>query len=208
VTSVPQVSKEIPIVKLKMAPNSLFAVLLRSPWWISIAIAAAMAGASRLALPPDYVVFGAMGGIPFVVIGVVAAWRQFRAPSEKSVIATIEAVQAMSWKEFSAALEAAFVRDGCTVEALKGPAADFAVAKGSRVSLVSAKRWKAASLGVEPLRELDAAVQAREAQESIYITLGAMSDNARRFASEHKIRVITGTELAVLLGKQPAARKA
>ena len=51
-------------------------------------------------------------------------------------------------------------------------------------------------------------LQAREAEESIYITLGAMSDNARRFAGEHKIRVITGTELAVLLGKQPAARKA
>ncbi len=191
-----------------MAPNSLFAVLLRSPWWISIAIAAAMAGASRLALPAEYVVFGAMGGIPFVVIGVVAAWRQFKAPSEKSVVATLEAVQAMSWREFSAALEAALVRDGCTVEAIKSPAADFAATKGTRVSLVSAKRWKAASLGIEPLRELHAATQAREAQESIYITLGEMSDNARRFAGEHRIRVISGTELAVLLGRQAPPRKA
>ncbi len=192
-----------------MAPNSLFAVLLRSPWWISIGIAAALAGISRLALPPDYVVYGAMGGFPFVVIGVITAWRQFKAPSEKRVTATLEAVQAMSWREFSAALEAAFVRDGCTVEALKGPSADFAVSRGSRVSLVSAKRWKAANLGIEPLRELHAATQAREAQECIYITLGDMSDNARRFAAEHKIRVLSGTELAVLLGNQAApARKA
>lgn len=191
-----------------MAPNSLFAVLLRSPWWISIGIAAALAGISRLALPPDYVLYGAMGGFPFVVIGVITAWRQFNAPSEKRVTATLEAVQAMSWREFSAALEAAFVRDGCTVEALKGPAADFAVARGPRISLVSAKRWKAANLGVEPLRELHAATQAREAQECIYIALGNMSDNARRFAAEHKIRVLTGTELAVLLGNQTVpARK-
>lgn len=189
-------------MKLKMAPNSLFAVLLRSPWWISIAVAAALAGVARLVLPPDYVVFGAMGTLPFVVIGMVAAWRQFSAPSEKSVLATLEAVQAMSWRDFSAALEAAFVRDGCTVEALKGPSADFAVTKGSHVSLVSAKRWKAASLGIEPLRELHAAAQAREARECICITTALPSDNARKFAADHGIRVVSGVDLAVLLGKQ------
>ena len=29
-------------MKLKMAPNSGFAILLRSPWWVSFAIAAAI----------------------------------------------------------------------------------------------------------------------------------------------------------------------
>ena len=37
-------------MKFKMAPNSLFAILLRSPWWISLAIAAVFAGASRALL--------------------------------------------------------------------------------------------------------------------------------------------------------------
>ena len=182
-----------------MAPNSLFAILLRSPWWISIAIAAAMAGAARLALPPQYAVFGAMGGLPFLVIGVVAAYRQFRAPSAKNVAATLEAAASMSWREFSGALEAAFIGDGYTLEKLEMPAADFAISKESRTSLVSAKRWKAASLGVEPLRELHAAVQARDASEGVYVTLGELSDNARRFAAEHGIRLMKGPELALLL---------
>ena len=40
-------------MKFQMAKNSLFAVLLRSPWWVSIAVAAAVAllagAASRFA---------------------------------------------------------------------------------------------------------------------------------------------------------------
>ncbi len=187
-----------------MAPNSLFAILLRSPWWISILIAIGIGTIAKLALPPEYFPFGAMGGMPFLVIGVMAGWRQFKAPSEKSVIATLDAVQAMSWRDFSVALEAGFTREGYTVEKLAGAAADFALTKGSRVTLASGKRWKAASLGVEPLRELQAAVDAREAQAAVYISTGNLSDNARKFATENGIRVVQGTELALLLGKLPA----
>ena len=56
---------------LKMAPNSLFAILLRSPWWISVGIALGFALASKALLPGEYWLFGAMGGFPFTVIGAV-----------------------------------------------------------------------------------------------------------------------------------------
>ena len=39
---------------LKMAPNSLFAILLRSPWWISVGIALVFALASKALLPAEY----------------------------------------------------------------------------------------------------------------------------------------------------------
>lgn len=185
-----------------MAPNSLFAVLLRSPWWISFAIAVAFAAIARFVLPPQYVVFGAMGALPFVVIGCMAGWRQFKAPSAKSVATQLEAVQAMSWRDFAAALEAAFMRDGYTVEKINAPAADLLLTKGYRTSVVSAKRWKAASVGVEALRDLDTMAQKREAQESIYVTLGTVSDNAAIFARENSVRLLQAQELAVLLSQK------
>jgi restriction system protein len=179
-----------------MHPNSLFAVLLRSPWWISVVIAVALAAAARLFLPDLYAF--AMG-LPFLVIGAVAGWRQLRAPSAKRVAGTVEAVRAMSWSDFAAAIEAGFRRDGYAVTRLDGGGADFELKKDGRVSLVSAKRWKAARAGIEPLRELDAARRAREAHEGVYVAAGELSDQAREFAAQKNIRLALGPELARLL---------
>lgn len=195
-------------MKLKMAENSLFAILLRSPWWMSIGIAAGIAVVARLLLPEQYAIAGALGGIPFIVVGAIAAWRQLRAPSTARVTATLDAIGAMSWRDFASALEAAFRRDGYAVTRLPGPQVDFELVKASRTSLVSCKRWKAASTGVEPLRELHRAREAREAQESIYVAVGGITDNARRFATEHRIRVVAGAELAQMLPGLARAMKA
>ncbi len=185
-----------------MAPNSLFAILLRSPWWISMAIAVVFGVASRALLPPDYVIFGAMGGLPFAVIGVIAAVRQFSAPSASKVAAVQEAAGAMAWREFADAIEQALKMDGFHVERLAQGAADFSVVKSGRRSLVGARRWKAANLGVETLRELAAASTAAEAQGSIIVTLGEVSDNARQFAKSHGVQIIQGRELAALLARR------
>lgn len=183
-------------VKLRMHQNSLFAVLLRSPWWISVVVAVALAAAARLVIPDLYAL--AMG-LPFLAIGLVAAWRQFRAPSARRIAGTIAAVRAMSWDEFARALEGAYEREGYKVARIGGAAADFELTKGWRVSLVSAKRWKAARTGVEPLKELDAARRAREAQECVYVAAGELSDQARTFAAQKNIRLALGPELARLL---------
>ena len=101
--------------------------------------------------------------LPFLVVGAVAAWRQFQQPSAARVSDTLAAVGAMSWPQFADAVEQAFRRDGHAVERLPGPAADFEVARAGRTTLVSCRRWKAARTGVEPLRELQAAMAARGA---------------------------------------------
>jgi restriction system protein len=183
-------------MKFRMHENSLFAVLLRSPWWISIAIAAGIVVAVRLIVPTSYAVFAAL---PFVVIGAIAGWRQLRRPSASRVADTLEALRAMSWGDFSGALEDAFRRDGYTVSRLAGPAADFEMTKDGRVALVACKRWKVARTGVEPLRDLDAARRAREAHESIYVAAGEITDGALKFAREKGIRVVHGAELVRLL---------
>ncbi|HET9977582.1 MAG TPA: restriction endonuclease, partial [Burkholderiaceae bacterium] len=63
-------------MKLKMAENSLFAVLLRSPWWVSTAIGVALGALGVALLPESWRVAAALSGFPFLVIGAMAAWRQ------------------------------------------------------------------------------------------------------------------------------------
>jgi restriction system protein len=183
-------------MKFKMAENSLFAVLLRSPWWISVAVAAGIAGLARLLLPEQYRVVGMLTALPFVVIAAMAFWRQSKQPSAAVVASTLEAAAALSAREFADALEAAFRRDGYAVTRLGKSAADLELDKAGRRSLVACKRWKAASTGVEPLREL---LAADGEGARIYVALGGITEKAQRFAVANQIRLVHGAELARLL---------
>lgn len=191
-------------MKLRMHDNSLFAVLLRSPWWISMGIGAALFAAARFALPDAYKIYAFFFALPFLVIGTYTAWQQLRQPSAARVADTLAAVREMSWEDFSAAIETAFRRDGYTIRRLAGVEADFELLKAGRVSLVGCKRWKAARTGIEPLRDLHAAKGARDAHECIYVAAGEVTEHARKFAAEQGIRLVHGAELASLL---PGARR-
>lgn len=191
--------KRIP-VKFKMAPNSLFAILLRSPWWISFVVAGAIAVIAAALLPDEYVLFGAIGGLPILGVGFVAAWRQLRAPSAAQVHATAEAAVAMPWRDFASQLEQAWRASGATVERLSGPHADFRLTQDGRVTLVGARRWKALTHGAEPVRLLVAAMQAEGAPAGIYIAVqGALSDSARTLARDNGVAVMEQEALAQLL---------
>ena len=184
---------------MKMARNSLFAILLRSPWWISIAIAAGIVAVVNFVLPAVPAGYAVFAALPFLVIGAVAGWRQLRQPSAARVGNTVEALRAMSWGDFSNALEDAFRRDGYTVSRLAGVGADFELTKAGRTTLVACKRWKVARAGVEPLRELHEAKRARDAHECLYVATGEITDGARKFATEKNVRIVHGAELAKLL---------
>ena len=186
-------------MKLKFAKNSLFAILLRSPWWISLLIVAGIALASVALLPAPYVPFGVIGGFPFLVIGIMAAWQQRHAPSPARTAEVLGRAAAMSWRDFSGVIERAFVRQGYTVTRLNSTAADFSLLKGARVTLVSCKRWKAASHGVEALRDLVAAKQVQGADECTYISLAPVTENARRYAAEQGVQLMFQGKLANLI---------
>jgi restriction system protein len=192
-------------MNFKMHKNSLFAILLRSPWWMSVGIAVGIFLLARFWLPEAYAFFVAL---PFMVIGSYATWQQLRAPNAERVAATLAALRAMSWSDFSNALEDAFRRDGFVVKRLRDAAADFEMTKANRVSLVSCKRWKVARAGIEPLRELYAARQARDAHECIYVAAGEITDNAHAFAAEKNIRLVYDAELAKLLPRIGRGAKA
>ena len=144
--------------RMKLPENSLFAILLRSRWWVSLLVALGAFALVRLFLNAGYAFFAAL---PFVVITVVALWRQLRVPSGARLDAAIDALRAMTWEEFARALEQGYQRQGYVVKRVEG-AADFELEKAGRLSLVAAKRWKASSTGVEPLKELVAAQRDRK----------------------------------------------
>ncbi len=194
-------------MQFKVPEKSLFALLLRSPWWVSILTAVAIFLIARLLLPERFVPYAAISGAPFLLIGIYLGWRQLRAPSTARIAATLEAIRAMSWSDFSAAIEAHYRNDGYAVKQFKGAAADFAMEREGYTTLVSCKRWKAAGHGVEALRDLESARVKQDAREAVYVAAGEITDNARRFAAEKELRVIQGTELAQLLRRSVAPKK-
>jgi len=186
-------------MKLKMNENSIFAILLRSPWWMSAGIAAALFAATRLIVPAEYGPYAFFASLPFSVIAVYLGWQQLRAPSEARIGKAMEALRAMGWAEFSAAVQEAFGRDGYTVAPIATTGADLELGKSGRMTLVGCKRWKVARTGIEPLRELDSARNAREAHECIYIATGDFTETARSFAAEKGIRLLAGADLIEFL---------
>lgn len=186
-------------MKFEMNPNSLFAILMRGQWWTSALIVVGIIVFSRFVLPPAWFMYGAFAAMPFLVITGITLWNQAQLPSAGRVQETVEAVRVMPWVDFANALEAGFRREGFTVARDGKSPVDFEMVKGYRTAVVGAKRWKAARLGVEPLRELLQAKETREAHECIYVSAGEVSDNARAFAKENRIRIVADMELAKLV---------
>jgi restriction system protein len=182
-------------MKLELHENSLFAILLRSPWWVSGLAAIGLAALLRVFLPLEFALFGAL---PFVVIATVAGWRQLRRPGPKRIAATLERARALSAEAFCAALEEGFRRQGYGTRRGEG-AADLVLTKNGIVTVVGCRRWKAARTGVEPLREFDARTLESGAHKRIYVAVGEVSDTARAFAAQKAIRLVQEEELTGLL---------
>ncbi|KQV85931.1 restriction endonuclease [Rhizobacter sp. Root1221] len=186
-----------------MAKNSLFAVLLRSPWWISLAIGLALGLVGFALLPVQFRVAGALSGMPFIVICVIAARRQWHLPSAARVAQTQQALAAMTWPAFAALLEQAFQRDGYTVQRSQADSVDFELERQGRRMVVCARRWKSARTGLETLRALQGSRETRDVTDALYIGLAPLSDTAVLYARDHGITVWQAAELAHALRDLP-----
>lgn len=182
-------------MKWQLPRNSLFAILARSPWWVSALIAAGSFGVLRLLIPEGMAAFAAM---PFLGIAIYAGVRQLRRPGAKRVAAALERARGLSGEGFVAALETGLRREGYAVTRMSG-AADLVLRRDGLVTLVACKRWKAMRAGIEPLREFDAATREHGAVGRIYVAAGEVTENAREFAAQRNIRLVQEEELARLL---------
>lgn len=191
-------------MKLKMAQNSVFAILLRSPWWASFLLAGAITLAVAALAPDRFKLLGAFGALPIYAVGFVAAWRQWKAPPPAAVAAQLDTLGAMTWRQFSAALSNAWVAQGAAVQPFAGLEADFCVEHAGRTVLVSARRWKAANHGAEPIEQLAAAMKKRDLTAGQYLVgHGSVSDNARALAARSGVEIVEGKALARQLLTRP-----
>jgi restriction system protein len=190
-------------MNFKIREKSVFAIMLRSPWWMSAGVAVVFASVAAALMPAQYVPFGVMSATPFVVIAGMVLWRGRNAPDPQRVQAALAQAAAMPWRSFAAAIEKAFVAKGYAVIMLasdqSNSGADLRLEKNDQITLVSAKRWKAATHGTEPLRELVAAMDKQAAQHCVYVSLGAVTDQAASFAKERGIDLLFGDRLGALL---------
>jgi restriction system protein len=189
---------------LKPRDGSLFAVLLRSPWWVSFLIALGLFAIARIFLPNLY---AAATTLPFVGIGAWVAWHQAQIPGAAKVAATLESLRAMAWPEFSDLIAASYRAQGYQVAPAKGGVADFTLTRDGYTTLVACRRWKAAQTGVAALRELAEAQAKLEARAAVWITAGQVAPAALAYAREAGVTVLADIALALHLeGGRRAAR--
>lgn len=93
---------------------------------------------------------------------------------------------------------ASFVQQGFSVMPLNSSAADLQLEKSGRVTLVSCKRWKAATLGVEVLRDLKDLQVSQDAAYAACISLSLPTGVALKFAKTNGVQLICQDELASL----------
>lgn len=186
-------------MKFKMSEKSLFAALLRAPWWVSFLVMLAVALVAGALLPDAYKTAGMLGAFPFLVIGVMAAWRQRNAISASRIQELLEQARGMGWRDFSVLVEEALRQQGFVVARLTDGPADFQIEKNGRVTLVSAKRWKAATVGAEHLRELLAARESRDAFSCTCMSLGIFSQAAIDLANNSPMQLLGPANIAQLM---------
>ncbi len=183
--------------KLAMSENSLFAILLRSRWWISLLIAVGIGLVAAALLPAQWRLAGVLSGMPFLVIAVLAARRQWKQPSAAAVQRAADALGALPWPAFETLLTRGFEREGYAAKPLPaGRGADLELERNGRRTLVAARRWKSARIGVEALKPLLAAREAAEADAAIFIGLGTLSEQALPYAADKGLQVWQAAELA------------
>lgn len=186
-------------MKWKMSDRSLFAVLLRAPWWVSFVLVAAISLASSALLPSEYKAVGALCSFPFAVVGAIAAWRQRNQLSPAQADALQNALGAMHWREFSALLQQAFALQGYSVAPLANGLADFSLTRQGQFTLVCAKRWKAAAWGMDNLQTLVNERQAQHATHLMCVSLQDMPQPLKKFAAQHQVTWLSGQSLWALV---------
>lgn len=182
-------------MKWKIPENSLFAILQRQSWWVSALAALATFVVVQNFIPWGYALFATL---PFTVIALMVAWKQVFGPDGARVEKALEKIRNMAWEDFAQALERGYKAEGYTVKRVDG-AVDFELEKLGYLTLVCARRWKAARTGTEPLRELAAAGEKRSARECQYAVAGELTEQARTFAKQKGVKLVEGAELARLV---------
>jgi restriction system protein len=186
-----------------MAKETLFRILLRQPWWITVLVAIILFAVTHAIFPP----LAPFVALPFAGLAVYIAYRQWRGSSPVDADERLAALRAMSWEEFSDLVSVAYTRHGYHVASAERPGYDYTLTKGSRVTLLQCRRWRVNQVGIGPVRELARAVEREEATNGICISAGNFSEPARKLVATEPVMLVSGLDLIELLGSLPKSAR-
>lgn len=155
------------------------------------------------------VVFAPVLGAVFVAVAVFAvarlAWRSARDTDPE-----LTELRGMSWQQFSTVLTDSLRRQGYNVSVresvAEGDVELIATRRGEKL-LVQGRQWRKRSIDVDYVRELCGAITAEKANRGLFITCGAFTLEAMRFAKDLPISLIDGAAfLQWVNGTAPAPR--
>ena len=180
-----------------MAQETLFQLLRRQPWWVSMLAAVVLFWIAHAFFPP----VAPFIAVPFVLLAAYIGILQLRSGAPVDVAARLSELRAMSWESFSAAITEAYRKRGYVVSPAEGQGYDFKLVKGGEVTLLQCRRWKVNQVGAGPVRELARAVDRQDARRGICVAAGEFSAPAREVTSREPVALLSGVELVQLIGR-------
>jgi len=192
--------------------EDFFGPLLLFPWWVTLIVGSGLWGYLKLQPSPTgfflekpvLIWFGlqflkwACLGASFVS-GVLTLKRKLLFASAKD----IDAIRAMSWREFETLVGEAYRRQGYAVEETGGGGADGGIdlllrGKSQKV-IVQCKQWKTFKVGVKVVREMYGIMTAERADRVIIVASGTYTQEAIDFARGKPIELVDGKALVQLI---------
>ncbi len=192
-----------------MAQRSLFRTLIDSPWWVSLlaAVPTYAVGVllSRL-LPGDANphVLGVAASLPFLGVAAYTCWLRIRRGPSLDAASLLKALRNASPDDMRAMLAEAYGR--ARYEIADGSGGDLELQRNGYLTLVRFRRWRAQSTGPAAVTELQAAMRARSADHGVYVTVGNVTESARKRAGEANVTFVDGLGLADFVGRTRGAR--
>lgn len=180
-----------------MAQETLFRILSRQPWWVTLLVAAGLFWLTYAIFPP----VAPFVALPFALLAIYIAVVQWRKGSPSDVGTHLETLRAMSWEEFSALVAAAYRSRGYTVLPSEGRGYDFKLTRDGQTILLQCRRWKVNQVGAAPVRELAEAVATSDAYKGICLAAGEFSQPARKLTVDEPVSLVGGADLVELVGE-------
>jgi restriction system protein len=191
---------------------SFMDILILLPWWLTLIAGAGLWCYLKMTpLPTGPAVFPeaiprlAMAVLQWMCLGaalisgIITLTRKLTFASAKD----IDAIKAMSWRQFETLVGEAYRRQGYAVEETGGGGADGGIdlilrGKGLKV-IVQCKQWRTYRVGVKIVREMYGVMVAENADRVIIVASGTYTQDAVDFARGKPIELVNGKALAQLI---------
>lgn len=140
-----------------------------------------------------------------VIILLIAPFSFFNARRKAKQLdnqKSIETIRKLHWRNFEELVAEAYRRQGYRVtEGGFGPdgGIDLRLRKGTELTLVQCKQWRAQKVGVNVVREMFGVLTASIADKVIVICSGKFTQQAIDFAFAKPIELLSGNELLSLV---------